>query len=111
MVVRVIANNPVAPTTEKTPKGKLSSNTPSTGGATYAFEDVAFVTPAADNTIQRALELAPGDYTLYIAIAEKPSKDKKGPAPKSVVLTQPFTVPNLLAGLNPSSIILAKKIG
>jgi hypothetical protein len=82
------------------------------GAPSYAFEDVAFVTPKPDNTIQRALELAPGDYDVYVAISEKPGnpKDKKAPAPKAVVSRQPLTVPNLLTGLSTSSIILAKDI-
>jgi len=76
----------------------------------FAFEDVAFVTPKPDNTIQRALELMPGDYDLFIAISEKPAKDKKAAPAKAVVSTQPLTVPNLLTGLSTSSIILAKNI-
>src|SRR4051812_19963441 len=98
MYVRAVAKNPPAAGDKAAAKGKVTSNAPASAGASYAFEDVAFVTPDADNTIQRALELAPGDYTLYIALSEKPSKDKKGPAPKSVVYTQPLTVPNLLTG-------------
>jgi hypothetical protein len=110
MYVRVVAKNPVAAApADKSAKGKVSSNAPSSGSE-YAFEDVSFVTPAADNTIQRALELAPGDYTVYVALSEKPSKDKKAPPAKSVVFTQQLTVPNLLTGLNTSSIILAKNI-
>jgi hypothetical protein len=111
MYVRAVAKTPAAAPSGKTvAKGKVASNAPSSGGATYAFEDVAFVTPTAENTIPRALELAPGDYDVYIAISEKPSKDKKAPAAKSVVFTQPLTVPNLLSGLQTSSVILAKNI-
>jgi hypothetical protein len=80
------------------------------GAPVFAFEDVAFLSPKPDNTIQRALELMPGDYDLYIAISEKPAKDKKAPPSKAVVSTQPLTVPNLLSGLSTSSIILAKDI-
>jgi hypothetical protein len=110
MYVRAVAKTPSTAPAGKPAKGKVSGDAPNSGGPSYAFEDVAFVTPAADNTIQRALELAPGDYDLYIAISEKPSKDKKAPAAKSVVYTQPLTVPDLLTGLQTSSIMLAKNI-
>jgi hypothetical protein len=112
MYVRAVAKTPPAGAAagKTAQKGKVASNAPSSDGPAFAFEDVAFVTPAADNTIQRALELAPGDYDVYVAISEKPSKDKKAPPPKTVVHTQPLTVPNLLTGLNTSSVILAKSI-
>jgi hypothetical protein len=110
MYVRAVAKSAAVPGAKPAAKGKVAGDAPTSGGPTYAFEDVSFVTPAADNTIQRALELAPGDYDLYIAISEKPSKDKKAPAPKMVVFTQPLTVPNLLSGLSTSSVILAKNI-
>ena len=82
------------------------------GRRAFAFEDVAFVTPKPDSTIQRALELMPGDYDVYIAISEKPAnpKDKKAVPAKAVIATQPLTVPNLLTGLSTSSVILAKNI-
>jgi hypothetical protein len=81
-------------------------------GPSFAFEDVAFVTPKPDGTIQRALELMPGDYTVYIAISEKPAnpKDKKAVPAKAVIATESLTVPNLLTGLSTSSVILAKNI-
>jgi len=82
------------------------------GGPSVAFEDVAFITPKPDGTIQRALELMPGDYTLYLTISEKPAdpKDKKAVPAKAVVSTQTLTVPDLLSGLSTSSVILAKDI-
>jgi hypothetical protein len=112
MYVRAVAKTPPAagPAGKPAAKGKVGGDAPDSGGPKYAFEDIAFVTPTAENTIQRALELAPGDYDLYLALAEKPSKDKKGPPAKTVVHTQQLTVPNLLTGLNTSSVILAKSI-
>jgi hypothetical protein len=82
------------------------------GGPTFAFEDVAFVAPKPDGTIQRALELMPGDYNVYIAISEKPAdpKNKKAVPAKAVISTQALTVPDLLSGLSTSSVILAKNI-
>src|SRR5207248_11118532 len=79
-------------------------------GPALSLGDGAFLTPKPDNTLQRALELMPGDYDLFIAISEKPAKDKKAAPAKAVVFTQPLTVPNLLTGLSTSSIILAKNI-
>src|SRR5258706_6039895 len=78
MYVRAVAKSAAAPAPGGKPaaKGKVSGDVPSSSGPSYAFEDIAFVTPATDNTIPRALELAPGDYDLYIAISEKPPKDK-----------------------------------
>jgi hypothetical protein len=57
----------------------------------------------------RALELPPGDYTLYIAMRERQPKDRKQ-QPKSVVLAQPLTVPEMNTGLTTSSVILAKAL-
>lgn len=75
----------------------------------FAFDDVAVVTPA-DNNIQRALQLAPGDYSLYIAVVEKPSRDRKAGPPKTTVLNETLTVPNLSTGLLTSSILFAKTL-
>jgi len=108
LYVRAVAKNPAASATAS--KGKVAGAAPTSGGPTYAFEDVAFLTPTAENTVQRALELKPGDYEVYFALAEKPSKDKKAPAGKSSILKQDLTVPDLLTGLNTSSVILAKGI-
>jgi hypothetical protein len=120
MYIRAVAKNPVAPAAAAAGRGgregrqggrggpgRVGGGAP-TGATAFAFEDVAFVTPAADNTVQRALELTPGDYDVYIALSEKPSKDKKAPAAKVTVLNQPLTVPDLLSSLTTSSVILAK---
>jgi hypothetical protein len=90
-------------------EGESGRQRADSGGATYAFEDVAFVTPAADNTI-RARSNCRQVTTTSTSPLRKPSKDKKAPAPKTVVYTQPLTVPNLLSGLSTSSVILAKNI-
>ena len=81
----------------------------------WPFADVYFlteksVTTAGDVTqLGRALELPPGEYTLYIAMRERQPKDRKQ-QPKSVVLAQPLTVPDLSTGLATSSVILAKSL-
>ena len=81
----------------------------------WPFADVYFLTEksmtkAGDvSELGRALELAPGEYTIYVAMREGQPKDKKQ-QPKSVVLAQPITVPDLNAGLTTSSIMLAKSL-
>lgn len=81
----------------------------------WPFADVYFLTEKNITVngdvaeLGRALELAPGEYTLYIAMRERQPKDRKQ-QPKSVVLAQPLTVPEMNAGLTTSSIILAKSL-
>jgi hypothetical protein len=87
---------------------------PSDDQPNWPFADVYFlneknITASGDVTeIGRALELPPGEYTVYIAMSERQPRDKKqGPA-KSVVLAQPLSVPDMNQGLTTSSIILAR---
>jgi hypothetical protein len=81
----------------------------------WPFADVYFLTEKSMTTagdvseLGRALELAPGEYTIYVAMRERQPKDKKQ-QPKSVVLAQPVTVPDMNAGLTTSSVILAKAL-
>ena len=83
--------------------------------ATWPFADVYFLTEknltsVGDHAeLGRALELAPGEYTLYIGMRERQPKDRKQ-QPKSLVLAQPLTVPDMNAGLTTSSVILAKAL-
>jgi hypothetical protein len=56
--------------------------------------------------IPRALQLPPGEYTLYVAMRERQGRDKKV-LPKTTVLAQDLSVPDLNTGLTTSSIILA----
>ncbi len=68
------------------------------------------VTTTGDVTeLGRALELPAGEYTLYIAMRERQPKDRKQ-QPKSVVLAQPLTVPDMNTGLTTSTVILAKSL-
>ena len=82
---------------------------------TWPFADVYFLTEKNLTTVGevselgRALELPTGDYTLYIAMRERQPKDRKQ-QPKTVVLAQPLTVPEMNAGLTTSSVILAKAL-
>jgi hypothetical protein len=82
----------------------------------YPFADIYFLandkfatssTPDAID-VARALELPPGEYDVYIAMREKPSRDRKAPPPKTVVLVHSLSVPDLMKGLTTSSVILAK---
>ena len=90
---------------------------PVTKGAemSWPFADVYFLTEKSMTTagdvasLGRALELPAGEYTLYIAMRERQPKDKKE-QPKTTVLAQPLTVPDLNTGLATSSIILAKSL-
>ena len=81
----------------------------------FPFADAYFLeekhlTAAGDVAeVGRALQLPPGEYTLYIAMRERPGRDKKTPV-KSVVLTQPLSVPDMNKGLTTSSVILAKSL-
>ena len=90
---------------------------PATKGAetNWPFADVYFLTEKSMTTagdvsqLGRALELAPGEYTIYIAMQERQPKDRKQ-QPKSAVLAHPLTVPDMNAGLATSSVILAKSL-
>jgi hypothetical protein len=81
----------------------------------WPFADVYFLTEKSMTTVGdvaelgRALELPTGEYTLYIAMRERQPKDRKQ-LPKTVVLAQPLTVPDMNAGLTTSSVILAKAL-
>jgi hypothetical protein len=108
MYVRAVAKTPAAAGGNKG-KSKVSGGAPASGTTTYAFEDIAFYPDKADH-IDRALELPAGDYDIWVAMSERPSKDKKAPAAKSTVEKLPLTVPDLTSGLTTSSIILAKSL-
>jgi hypothetical protein len=105
MYVRAVSKNsaPAAATTDK-------AKTDARGGkSTYPFEDV-YILPEAPAQVERAMELPGGEYDVYIAMAERP-KDKKAQATaKSVVFTQPLSVPDTGTALTTSSVILAKSI-
>jgi hypothetical protein len=97
--------------------GGKGSETKETKGVDvdWPFADVYFLTEKNLTTVGevsevgRALELPTGDYTLYIAMRERQPKDRKQ-QPKTVVLAQPLTVPEMNAGLTTSSVILAKAL-
>jgi hypothetical protein len=108
MYVRAVKNAPAGATPAAAAKGGEKP-------AEFPFADVYFLNEknlvaTGDVTqIPRALMLAPGDYTLYVAMREKQPRDRKV-APKAVVLTQPLSVPDLNTALTTSTIILAKSL-
>jgi hypothetical protein len=101
---------------QKTEPGAAPAAPPAKGVETnWPFADVYFLTEKNLTTvgdaseIGRALELPAGEYTLYIAMRERQPKDRKQ-QPKSVVLAQPLTVPDMNTALSTSSVILAKSL-
>ena len=105
MYVRVVSKDPAA-IAAAAAKAKAKARG---GDSTYAFEAVYFL-PQVPAQVERAMELPAGDYDVFIAMAERP-KDKKAQATaKTVVFTQPLTVPGTGTALTTSSVILAKSI-
>jgi hypothetical protein len=99
MYVRVTQKGAAPPTTKGTETN-------------FPFADVYFlteknITTAGDVTqVPRALQLPAGEYTIWIAMRERPGRDKKV-LPKTTVLTQDLSVPELNKELTTSSVILA----
>ena len=105
MYVRVVSKDPAA-IAAAAAKAKANARG---GDSTYAFEDVYFL-PEVPTQVERAMELPAGDYDVFIAMAER-AKDKKAQATaKTVVFTQPLSVPSTGTTLTTSSVILAKSI-
>ena len=75
-------------------------------GTGPTVEDVTFFEPPKDGRLRRALWLPPGDYDVFVAMRERPSKG----LPKMVVLKEPLTVPDLSKNFAISSLILADNI-
>jgi hypothetical protein len=75
-------------------------------GTGLAAEDVSFFEPPKDGRLTRALWLPPGDYDVFVAMRERPTKG----LPKVVVLKQPLTVPDLSKALAISSLIVADSV-
>jgi hypothetical protein len=69
-------------------------------------EDIQFFEPPKDGRLMRGMWLAPGEYTLFVAMQEKGVKA----LPKTVVFRQSLVVPDLSKSLSVSSLILADRI-
>ncbi len=82
----------------------------------YAWEDAYFIdvkTPEGKDPyrILRALTVLPGEYTVYLAVRERPAGEKKPGSGKTALITQPLTVPDFWQpGLTTSSIFVAGKV-
>jgi hypothetical protein len=78
----------------------------------WPFADVYFLTEKnitvnGDVTeIPRALQLPAGEYTITVAMRERQGRDKKV-LPKTTMMTQDLSVPDLNKALTTSSVILA----
>ena len=76
--------------------------------AQYPFEDAAIVEGPINARISRAFTAPPGTYDVYIALTERPSGGTA--TPKTSVVKQEVTIPDLKSGLTTSSIIVAERI-
>jgi hypothetical protein len=60
--------------------------------------------------LSRGLELPPGEFDLYIAMAEAPPRNRAAGAAKRVVHKQVLAVPDFSSGLTTSSVIVATSL-
>jgi hypothetical protein len=80
--------------------------------ANWPFADVYFLTEknmtaSGDVTVvPRALQLPAGEYTITVALREKQGRDRKV-LPKTAMLTQDLSIPELNKALTTSSVIMA----
>ena len=88
------------------------------GKGGYPFEDIYFINdakglrPGAGDIVEvsRGLQLPPGEFDVYVGIAETPPRNKSAGFGRHVVHSQALTVPNLSTGLTTSSIMLASAL-
>lgn len=82
-------------------------------GPEFAFEDLHFASPGSKvpALVHRAFIVPPGDYTVYIALAEREQKTPADEPPRITVHREALTVPDYgTNALNTSSVILADEI-
>jgi hypothetical protein len=77
---------------------------PATGVVT---QDVHFFEPPRDGRLSRGIWLPPGEYNMFIAMREK---GKGAELPRTAVIQQELTVPDLSSGLALSSVILVSSL-
>jgi hypothetical protein len=75
--------------------------------AQYPFEDAAVFDHPIGDRISRAFTAPPGEYDVYVALMEKPTAPLS--QPRTVVVKQAVTVPDLESALSVSSIIVIEK--
>jgi hypothetical protein len=97
MYVRVVARG--APAPAPGPRDAL---------AQYPFEDAAIVDEPADGRIVRAFTAPPGDYDVYVALAER--SVSSGATARTAVVKKTVSVPRFESTLAVSSVIVADKV-
>lgn len=87
---------------------------PAPAGPTFPVSLSQTITVPADGVVQRAIELKPGNYEMFVALKEKSTAlpdPKAPPAPlKGGLLRTDLTIPDLSTGLGTSSVILASTV-
>jgi hypothetical protein len=76
--------------------------------AQYPFEDAAIFAGPSGGRLSRAFTAPPGTYDVYIGLAE-PAR-APGTQPRTAVIKQELTIPDLKAGLTTSSVIVAERV-
>jgi hypothetical protein len=85
-------------------------------GPTFPVSLSVTLNVPADGIVQRAIELKPGRYEMFVAIKEKsttvPALDPKVPLPMLTggLMRTDLTIPDLSTGLGTSSVILANAV-
>lgn len=74
----------------------------------YAWFDGYFFNEPKDGRITRLLEARPGDYDLYVAMQENPSRNVK--QPKTVLMKRTLRVPDFAKELSASDVIFTENI-
>ena len=87
---------------------------PAPVGPTFPVSLILPIEVPADGIVQRAIELKPGKYEMFVALKEKSTAlpDPKVPLPplKGGLMRTDLTVPDLSTGLGTSSVILANTV-
>lgn len=74
----------------------------------FAWFDGYFFNEPKDGRITRLLEARPGDYDLYVAMQENPSRNVK--QPKTVLMKRPLSIPDFAKELSASDVIFTENI-
>jgi hypothetical protein len=76
--------------------------------AQYPFEDAAIFAGPSGGRLSRAFTAPPGTYDVYIGLAERPETAQS--KPRTAVIKQELTIPDLKSGLTTSSVIVAERV-
>lgn len=112
--VRVVDKNAAAPAPAPVAdkKDKDKDKAAPSPAPTYAWDNINFVDVPQDGRVSRAMQLAPGDYDVYIAVKEKSADEKAASQPGKIgILHRMMTVPDFnKPELSTSTVILASSI-